>query len=54
MGSITFNSLDGQSRAHSHIFGEIRELKTLSTDDDDVMLSLSNGFFTDYLWIAGS
>jgi hypothetical protein len=53
MGSITFNSPDGHSRAHSHIFGEIRELKTLCSDDDDVMLSLSEGFFADYLWIAG-
>jgi hypothetical protein len=53
MGSITFNSLDGYSRAHSHIFGEIREIKALSQEDDDVMLSLSTGFFADYLWIAG-
>jgi hypothetical protein len=53
MGSITFVSQDGFSRVHDHVLNDIRLVKKLALEDDDVILSLNSGFFEDFTWIAG-
>jgi hypothetical protein len=53
MGSVTFDSQDGSSRVHDHVVTDIRCLKNLSANAEDVILSLGEGFLEDHTWIAG-
>ncbi len=53
MGSVTFNSEDGFSRVHDHVITDIRCVKNLLPEDEDVIVSLGLGFLEDCTWIAG-
>lgn len=53
MGSVTFDSQDGSSRVHDHVATDIRFIKSLLPEDEDVILSLGRDFLEDFTWIAG-